>query len=648
MRGFDAGGEWPKVSVVIRCKNERPWLERVLRLLGDQDYPGSVEILVVDSGSTDGTRELALPKEGRWLDMRPEDFSYGASLNLGCREAVGEFIVLLSAHCFPLFRSWLRELIAPFAQPGIGLVYGRQVGDLRLDPSEAFELEALYPPEDKRGGTSFSDANGALPKALFEACPFTEDLPIGEEAPLVRHVLAQGLDIYYRAAATVEHGHPADPPGLWRRSFREGWVLEKEHYRGSRSYSPLHLAFRLLTRTLRSTPRILQLQGSKGFFNKLRLDALRLRARHQGARTAQRGHPCLEEPPPSLIPLSQVPLRSYALPGEQPFCLDPTPSGEARVRADLERIAARLRAEIPTLQALLLAGGFGRGEGILHQGRPQNDYDLELVVGRPVSSSLLQDLSQDLAQECRVDWVDLEAHTIRQLRYLSAHTQYGFDLAHGARLLWSATGHGPLLLPSPLLPFVEAEKILSSRLWALLYSWPPASPDPSRAESQMAKSILALADARLIVDHAYCTGLAEKRKSLRNLPLTHDEEKVFSWAFAHRLGEESASCPLPWASVRDLYLSTWARLVSKHRGMAVDSPDTLARAFQGVGRQDFLGRFVRLLSRARDVQRTQKIREGILLLAQLPSNTEPLSGHKEFAKRRSAFLGAKYQQLVKA
>ncbi len=641
MRAFRARGEWPQVSVVIRCKDERPWLSRVLRLVAKQNYRGAVEILVVDSGSSDGTRELPLPVGGRWLDMRPEDFSYGASLNLGCRAAEGEFIVLLSAHCFPLSTSWLSRLIEPFAKPGVGLVHGRQVGDLRLDPSEAFELQALYPPEDRRGGTSFSDANGALPKALFDACPFDEGLPIGEEAPLVQYAHAQGLEIHYSAGAAVEHGHPADPPALWRRSFREGWVLETQHYQGRRSYSFPYFAFRLFSGTLRGASRILRLQGLPGLLQKFRLDALRLRARHQGARAAQEGHPCLAQPPAQLSGLSVVPARSYEIPGDAPFCLAPTLLGESRVRADLEHIAARVRAELPCLRALWLAGGFGRGEGLLHQGRPQNDYDLELLLSQPVSPPKLNRLSKDLAQECGVDWVDLEAHSSRQLRYLCAHTQYGHDLAHGARLLWSATGQPPALLPAPALPFVEAEKILCSRIWALVYAWPPANPDPHRAQVQLVKAILALVDARLIADGVYRTHLLEKQKALSALPQTPEEKKAYSWAFAQRLGEPEELCPKSWSELRDLYLQTWAALASKHRGVSIPSPEALVSHFSGIGRRDLLGRLARLFFPARDVQRTQDLREGILLLSQLPSPPEKPAKLNELAKRRCAFLGEK-------
>lgn len=645
MRAFCREAVWPRVSVVIRCKDERPWLERALRLVAEQDYEGEVEIVLVDSGSRDGTRELPLPPGARWLDMKPEDFSYGASLNLGCRQAKGDILVLLSAHCFPLSKAWLRALVAPFSQEGVGLVHGRQVGDLRLDPSEAAELETLYPQQDRRGGTSFSDANAAIPRALFEACPFDEQLPIGEEAPLVQYALSKGFEIHYSAAAAVEHGHPADPPSLWRRSFREGWVLENHHYRGRRSYSLAHFAYRLLGRTLRGAPRTLVLQGFSGLLRKLRLDALRLRARHQGARAAQGGHPCSAEPPSGLRPLSPPPPRSYAIPDGPPFCLAPTPEGEARVRADLERIAARLRAELPQLRALWLAGGFGRGEGLLEAGHPPNDYDLELLVARPVAPDLLASLSRELARDCQVTWVDLEAHNLRQLRQLCAHSQYGYDLAHGARLLWSACGRPPALLPAPRLPFVEAEKILCARIWAMLYAWPPAQPDPRRAHWQLVKACLALADARLIEAGLYRSHLREKQKMLDTLPQTPGESKAYTWAFAQRLGDPHQPCPLGWSQLRDLYLETWAALASRQRGLPIDSPEALARTFPGIGRRDPIGRLVRALSPRRDRERSEGLRAGILLLARLDPEAADPGSQEEAHKLRNAYLSEKLRTL---
>ena len=58
-----------------------------------------------------------------------EKFSFGRSLNLGCKKSVGEFLVLASAHVYPVYEDWIEKLIAPFSDSNVVLVYGKQRGN---------------------------------------------------------------------------------------------------------------------------------------------------------------------------------------------------------------------------------------------------------------------------------------------------------------------------------------------------------------------------------------------------------------------------------------------------------------------------------------------------------------------------------------
>ena len=87
----------PKVSIVIRCYNEEQHIGRLLSGLIQQTVE-ELEIIVVDSGSTDSTVAIASCYPIKLVSIKPEDFSFGRSLNLGCQAATGEFIVIASAH----------------------------------------------------------------------------------------------------------------------------------------------------------------------------------------------------------------------------------------------------------------------------------------------------------------------------------------------------------------------------------------------------------------------------------------------------------------------------------------------------------------------------------------------------------------------
>ena len=113
------------ITIVIRCFNEEEHIARLLTGISRQTVQPR-DIILVDSGSTDATLEIAARFPVTVLPIAPEQFSFGRSLNLGCRAARGEIIVIASAHVYPVFDTWLAELTAPFGEAEVALVYGRQ------------------------------------------------------------------------------------------------------------------------------------------------------------------------------------------------------------------------------------------------------------------------------------------------------------------------------------------------------------------------------------------------------------------------------------------------------------------------------------------------------------------------------------------
>src|SRR3954449_4709893 len=109
----EAGTPTPAVSVVVRAKNEAADIGRTLSLLNEQDLGGrAVEVIVVDSGSSDGTQRIALEHGARLVEIPPESFTFGGSLNTGCEHARAAIIVALSAHAFPPDKGWLARVLA--------------------------------------------------------------------------------------------------------------------------------------------------------------------------------------------------------------------------------------------------------------------------------------------------------------------------------------------------------------------------------------------------------------------------------------------------------------------------------------------------------------------------------------------------------
>src|SRR5260370_662589 len=117
--------DFPSISIVIRAKNEARLIGSCLASLHSQDYPGTVEMLVIDSGSRDDTVAIVRGTPGvRLLEIPPVEFNYGATLNRGIAETAGEFIVAISAHCIPLHQHWLSEIVRPLPQdPRVAAVH---------------------------------------------------------------------------------------------------------------------------------------------------------------------------------------------------------------------------------------------------------------------------------------------------------------------------------------------------------------------------------------------------------------------------------------------------------------------------------------------------------------------------------------------
>lgn len=235
----------PTVSVVVRSFNEEEHIGRLLSGLMKQQRPPD-QIVVVDSGSTDATLAIAshYPVDIEHID--PEEFSFGRSLNVGCRAATGDVIVIASAHVYPVYDSWLTELTAPFADPDTALAYGRQIGNERTKYSEQRVLARWFPPvSDPHQNHAFSNnANAAIRRSLWAEQPYDEELTGLEDLDWAKKALEKGCRIAYVATAPVVHAHDETWGQLVNRYRREA-MAHKRIYReqGMSAFDAARLMF---------------------------------------------------------------------------------------------------------------------------------------------------------------------------------------------------------------------------------------------------------------------------------------------------------------------------------------------------------------------------------------------------------------------
>jgi rhamnosyltransferase len=216
------------VSVVIRCLNEEQHVGRLLAGLERQSRRPD-EVVIVDSGSTDATLDIAARYDTKIVHIKPQDFSFGRALNVGCAAASGDILVFVSAHVYPLYDSYLDLLTAPFSDPNVALTYGRQVGDQRTKYSEARVLLQWFPASSisRQGHPFCNNANAAVRREVWEALPYDEVLTGLEDLEWARRAQAKGLEVSYVAEAPIAHVHEESWKAVVNRYRREAIAYKR-------------------------------------------------------------------------------------------------------------------------------------------------------------------------------------------------------------------------------------------------------------------------------------------------------------------------------------------------------------------------------------------------------------------------------------
>jgi len=218
----------PECSIVIRCYNEEKHIGKLFHGIMQQTIK-NVEIIVVDSGSSDETLTIASRYPTKILSIRPEEFSFGRSLNFGCRAAEKGLVVIASAHVYPLHVDWLEQLLTPFEDPETCFVYGKQVGGEGTKFSERQIFEKWFP-----GISNFSqdtpfcnNANAAVRRKIWQKYNFDEELTGLEDVAWAHAAMQEGYKIAYQSEAAVAHVHDEKPFQIFNRYHREAIALKK-------------------------------------------------------------------------------------------------------------------------------------------------------------------------------------------------------------------------------------------------------------------------------------------------------------------------------------------------------------------------------------------------------------------------------------
>jgi rhamnosyltransferase len=226
-----------QTSILIVTKNEAHNIEACLEAVYAQKGIAPFEVILVDSGSTDATLDLARRFPVKIRDIPAGSFHHARTRNLAASLASGDVLVYLVADAVPASDTWLSNLLRAFDDPGVGAVYGRQFPKQQASAERQDALNTIYGEKrivkdpGHRNGLGyafyhFSDVNAAIRRRIWEEVQFPEDLKVFEDLGIAKRILDRGWKIVYEPEAAVFHSHTHTTIGLFKRYFDIGYTLK--------------------------------------------------------------------------------------------------------------------------------------------------------------------------------------------------------------------------------------------------------------------------------------------------------------------------------------------------------------------------------------------------------------------------------------
>lgn len=239
----------PTLSVAILTYNGEEYLRRILEALRAQEYQRQIELLIIDSGSTDHTLDIiASFPEVKLTQIPNSEFGHGRTRNLAANLATGDIIAYLTHDAVPASAHWAAEIVAPFAiSERVVAVMGKQIPRSHCFPLLKYEISGvfaglggdlgptLYELSDTErtdegilaAKAFYSDVNSAARRDFLVNTIAYRDVNYAEDQIFGRDLLEAGYIKAYAPGAAVEHSNDLTLAEYGPRIFDETVALRE-------------------------------------------------------------------------------------------------------------------------------------------------------------------------------------------------------------------------------------------------------------------------------------------------------------------------------------------------------------------------------------------------------------------------------------
>lgn len=227
------------VSIIILVYNGGEIFSRCLAGIKNQEFPGKIDLVIIDSGSTDGSVEVARRAGAKVACIENKDFHHARTRNNALSLAEFEKIVYLVQDAIPVSTKWLSQLCAALDQEATASVSIRQIPHADADAMGRFEVEfhseylgnkpylKNVESPDAFNNLSYADALHKIRhdnvcaiyrRNLLERYPFP-DINFAEDMAWAHAMLLRGYKILYDPRITIKHSHNRQPEYRFKRSI---------------------------------------------------------------------------------------------------------------------------------------------------------------------------------------------------------------------------------------------------------------------------------------------------------------------------------------------------------------------------------------------------------------------------------------------